>query len=91
MSLDEELRELIREVVREELADQAEAAVRAEIMRLEKPRRWLTVAQAAERLGLSQGGVRQRIKRGQLDSRMLDGRRYVDMEALQRRLSALLP
>lgn len=54
-------------------------------------RRWLTCKQAAEVLGITEGGVRMRIKRGQLDSRVLDGRRYVDMDALRRRLERVLP
>lgn len=91
MSLDEELRDLVREVVREEIAEQAEAAVLREIARLQGPRRWLTVAQAADRFGISQPAIRQRIARGQLESRKLDGRIYVDIEAYQRRLAGLLP
>jgi predicted transcriptional regulator len=91
MSFDQEIRELVREVVREEIETRVEAAVRSEITRLQAPRRWATVSQTAVLLGIGEAAVRQRIRRGQLDSRVLDGRRYVDLEAHRDRLDSLLP
>jgi DNA-directed RNA polymerase specialized sigma24 family protein len=85
--LDESLRELIQPIVDEAV----ERKLREEIQRLQPPHRWLTIVQAAERFGIQEAAVRQRIRRGQLASRMLDGRRYVDIEEHDRRLDEQLP
>jgi hypothetical protein len=71
------LEPLVRRVVREELERQ-----RAQW-------RWRSVKQAAELLDISPVAVHQRITRRQLPSRKLDGRVYVDMEALGERLLRL--
>jgi len=42
---------------------------------------WLTIRQAAERLGLSDLSVRRRIKDGRLAHRLIDGKYYVNLAA----------
>jgi len=87
----EALREVITLIVDERMAEKVGAVVEAEVARIQPPRRWATVAQAASFLGIGQAAVRARIKRGQLEARTLDGRIYIDMEAHDRRLDELLP
>jgi len=87
----EALKRVIVMIVDERVAEQVGPVVEAEVARVQTPRRWATVAQAAEQLGIGQAAVRQRIKRAQLEARTLDGRIYIDMEAHARRLDELLP
>jgi excisionase family DNA binding protein len=62
------LEQLVFETVRAELA-----ASRTE----SADRRWLTLDEASERLGVSADAVRMRVKRGRLDSRRQGRRLYV--------------
>ena len=71
------LRPLVTEAVRAEL-DQAIAD------RLQPPKRWLTLAEAAERLGCSPDAVRMRVKRGRLEHRYQGRRLYVSADAVDR-------
>lgn len=73
-SLIELLRPVIREVVRDELRRERESW------------RWASVRQAAERLDVSEHAIHQRVSRGQLPHRKLEGRVYIDMKAVDQRL-----
>lgn len=60
----------------------AERAAALVLQRIERERaadgpRWLTLAQAAERLGCSADAVRMRVKRGRLEHRKQGRRLYV--------------
>jgi hypothetical protein len=44
--------------------------------------RWLTAEQAGELLGISPAAVRQRVVRGQLPAKKLEGRLYFDIHDL---------
>lgn len=80
--IDEALVELLRPLVRE--------VVREEVGREERYRwRWASVRQAAEILDMSEEAVRMRVKRDQLPSVLLDGRRYVDLVEVDRQMGAL--
>ena len=80
MSLDEELRELVREIVREEIAA------------VERPSRWVPAKEAGRILGISAAGVGNRVRRGTLAGRLYRRRIYVDREALDAEIaSATLP
>jgi hypothetical protein len=67
-------------------------AIRAELERLardevrraldERLPRWLTVPQAAERVGITESGIRERLRRGVLDGRKWNGRWYVSSSRL---------
>jgi DNA-directed RNA polymerase specialized sigma24 family protein len=70
----EPLRPLVRQVIRE--------IVREELTRVEMTWRWLTAEQAGELLGISAAAVRQRVQRGQLRARKLEGRVYLDVRDL---------
>jgi Helix-turn-helix domain len=74
--IDEALTELIRPLVRQ--------IVREEIRRAQTQRRYLPVKKAAEEMGISEAAARQRVRRGQLPGRNVEGRVYVDMESLDR-------
>ena len=65
----EVLRPLVVDVVREEMTELVERS------RERKP--WLTLAEAAERLGCSPDAVRMRVKRGRLRARRQGRRVYV--------------
>ena len=68
----------------EQLVDERVAAALAETEPADGAR-WLTLEQAAERLGCSPDAVRMRAKRGRLESRRHDRRVYVsrmDVDAL---------
>lgn len=81
MSLEAEMLELLRPFVEREVRDALER---------EKRRwRWASVRQAAELLDLTPNAVYVRIHRGRLPSVLLDGKRYVDLEALERQMEAL--
>jgi hypothetical protein len=61
------LEPLIRRLVREEL----------KLLLEEQSPTWLTVAQAATRIGIGESAVRERIRRGLLEGRKWHGRWYV--------------
>jgi excisionase family DNA binding protein len=61
---------LVAELVEQALADHAASASA-------DGRRWLTLAEAAGRLGCSPDAVRMRVRRGRLDSRRQGSRLYV--------------
>jgi excisionase family DNA binding protein len=75
--LAEALRPLIAEIVREQLA-----ALVDEREREQKP--WLTLAEAAERLGCSPDAVRMRARRGRLEHRYQGRRLYVSTKSVDR-------
>jgi hypothetical protein len=56
--------------------------VREEVRRVEHEWRWRTPAQAGQLLGISAAAVRQRVSRGQLPGRRLEGRVYLDINDL---------
>jgi hypothetical protein len=66
-ALSEALELLIRRLVQEE------------VRRAEHEWRWLTPEQAGELLGISPAAVRQRVVRGQLPAKKLEGRVYLDI------------
>ena len=80
MALEAELLELLRPLV--------ERTVR-EALERERRWRWASVRQAAELLDLTPNAIYVRIHRGRLPSVLLDGKRYVDLEALERQMEAL--
>jgi hypothetical protein len=76
-NLRETLRPLVIDVVREEVAEQIGE-------RLREPKTWLTLAEAAERLGCSPDAVRMRARRGRLEHRYQGRRLYVSADAIER-------
>ena len=56
--------------------------VREEVRRAAHEWRWRTPEQAGELLGISAAAVRQRVVRGQLPARRLEGRVYLDINDL---------
>jgi hypothetical protein len=56
--------------------------VREELRRAEYQWQWRTPAQAGELLGISAAAIRQRVVRGQLSARKLEGRLYLDIHDL---------
>jgi hypothetical protein len=56
--------------------------VREEVRRADLTWRWRTPAEAGELLGISAAAVRQRVVRGQLPARRLEGRLYLDINDL---------
>jgi excisionase family DNA binding protein len=81
LSLEDGIREVLRpvvvDVVREELDELAQ-----EQRRERKP--WLTLAEAAERLGCSKDAVRMRARRGRLEHRYHGRRLYISARAIDR-------
>jgi Helix-turn-helix domain len=75
--LREVLRPLVVEVVREEVVGLAEE-------RLADQKRWLTLAEAAKRLGCSPDAVRMRARRGRLEHRYQGRRLYVSAASIDR-------
>ena len=71
--------ELVRAVVR----DVVPAIVREEIQATME-RQWLTVPEAATRLGCSADAIRMRAKRGRLQTRKQGRRVYVSAESVER-------
>jgi excisionase family DNA binding protein len=71
------LRPLVVELVTEEL-DRELAELR------ESAPRWLTLEQAAARLGCSPGAVRMRARRGRLEYRYQGRRMYVSADSVDR-------
>lgn len=80
--IDQALLDLLRPLVRE--------IVRQEVKRAKLEWRWQPVARAAELLGITEHAARQRVLRGQLPGRKVEGRVYVDMESLDRMISGRL-
>jgi hypothetical protein len=60
--------------------------VEEEVERAKLQRRWVSVVQAAAVLGLSPAAVRSRIARGHIPAKRVDGRVWIDLEELDRRL-----
>jgi hypothetical protein len=56
--------------------------VREEVRRKELEWRWRTPVQAGEMLGISAAAVRQRVARGQLVAKRLEGRLYLNVNDL---------
>jgi excisionase family DNA binding protein len=54
------------------------------IQRGQQDRRWLTLGEAAERLGCTTDAVRMRVKRGRLDHRRQGRRLYVSATSVDR-------
>jgi excisionase family DNA binding protein len=73
----EVLRPLVVDVVREELDGLVEK-------RLAERKRWLTLAEAAERLGCTPDAVRMRARRGRLEYRYQGRRLYVSADSVDR-------
>jgi excisionase family DNA binding protein len=73
--LREALRPLVTELVHEEVAQQIDE-------RLRDRKAWLTLAEAAERLGCSPDAVRMRARRGRLEHRYQGRRLYVSADAV---------
>jgi hypothetical protein len=71
--------ELLDEHVREVAAD----AVRQELARQKAPKRWLTLGEAASRLGCSYDAMRMRAERGTVPARRQGGRVYVLASAIE--------
>jgi excisionase family DNA binding protein len=65
-----ELKRLVREEVRVAVDDRLPA--------------WLTVKQAAERIGVGPSAVRERIRQGTLSAQRWDGRLYVEVAAIDK-------
>ena len=72
---------VIPEAVIELIARRAADLVLAESQPLPE---WLTLAQAAERLGCTPDAVRMRVKRGRLEARRQGRRLYVSAESVER-------
>lgn len=66
----------------ENLVDRRVAAALAELPADDDGARWLTLDQAAERLGCSADAVRMRIKRGRLQHRRSGRRIYVSRDSV---------
>ncbi|HWQ25035.1 MAG TPA: helix-turn-helix domain-containing protein [Gaiellaceae bacterium] len=79
MNLEDALREFTRQVVRDELARQAPAW------------EWLTVAQAAELLGVSPKAVYSKVERGALRPHRFDGRLYLSRRELDDAIRSATP
>lgn len=73
------LRPLVRQLVRDELAREREQ------------RRWLSARQAAAELDVSVDAIYQRVARGTLPHRKLDGRVYIDIETFYDTLGHPVP
>lgn len=71
--LSADLLALIDEHVREVAAE----AAREEVARLVQPRRWLTLAEAAEEYGCTEAAMAMRVKRGTVESKRQGRRVYV--------------
>ena len=77
-----DLQDALLEAIRPMIA----AAVAEEVKRAKLEWKWVPVKRAAELLDLSEHAVHIRCSKGQLPCRKLDGRLFVDMEAVDRRL-----
>ncbi len=65
----------------EEIVALVTERVRGELRR-EQGRRWLSIAEAAAELGLSEGAVRKHVARKGIESTRVGGRIFVDMHSL---------
>jgi excisionase family DNA binding protein len=72
-------RELLRPLVADAVRDEVDHAIAD---RLHPPKRWLTLAEAAERLGCSPDAVRMRVRRGRLEHRYQGRRVYVSADSV---------
>ena len=66
----------------EQLVDERVAAALAEAAAQESGARWLTLEQAAQRLGCTSDAVRMRAKRNRLETRRQGRRLYVSRESV---------
>jgi len=73
--------ELLRPMVKRMIAE--------EVAKHEQGWRWQSVKQAAKTLDMSEAAVRKRAWKGQIPARKLDGRLYVDMQALDQQIARL--
>jgi len=78
-ALEAHVRELARQVVRDELARHVPAW------------EWLTVDQAAELLGCTPKAIRGKLERGVLVAHRLDGRLYLSRRELDEAIRTALP
>ncbi len=74
--------EPIVEAIAQALEPLVRRIVREEVRRAAHDWRWRSPAQAGELLGISAAAVRQRVVRGQLPARKLEGRLYLDINDL---------
>jgi excisionase family DNA binding protein len=73
------MKEPIAAALLDTLHSELERIARVEVLRAldERLPRWLTVPQAAERIGIGRSAVRERIRQGALPARKWEGRWYV--------------
>ena len=64
-----------------EIVERVTECVLAELRR-EQGRRWLSIAEAAAELGLSEGAIRKHVARKGIESTRVGGRIFVDMHSL---------
>jgi hypothetical protein len=77
-----EMSEPLAAALAQALQPLVEALIRDEVRRAGLEWRWATAERAGELLGISAAAVRQRVLRGQLPARRLDGRVYLDVREL---------
>jgi excisionase family DNA binding protein len=65
----------------EEIVALVTERVRGAMLR-EQGRRWLSIAEAAAELGLSEGAIRKHVARNGIESTRVGGRIFVDMHSL---------
>jgi excisionase family DNA binding protein len=53
--------------------------------------RWLTVRQAAERIGIGPSAVRERIRQGSIPARKWEGRLYIEASAIDEAVATSEP
>jgi excisionase family DNA binding protein len=78
VSVESEIETLARRVARDVVRDELEERL------IRERKRWLTLAEAAERLGCSRDAVRMRVRRGRLEHRYQGRRLYVSAESVDR-------
>jgi excisionase family DNA binding protein len=66
----------LRVSVPDELVEEIVERVRAELQPAPEPPPWLSVKEGADYLGVSEGLIKQAIRRGTLGSYKVDGRRF---------------
>jgi DNA-directed RNA polymerase specialized sigma24 family protein len=64
------------------LAPLVRRLVREEVRRVQLEWRWLSTRRAAQLLDVSEAAIRQRVARGRLPARRLDGHLYFDIRDL---------
>jgi excisionase family DNA binding protein len=82
LELPHALADALRPVV-EMLVDERLERRLAEIERAQSRRTWITLAEAADRLGCTYDAIRMRADRGTIESRRQGGRRYVLASAIE--------